>query len=91
MTKQSMGALVKYLEERGYVRVDPDPNDRRANIVHRIKKGIDSEPAARRNVVRVMERWGRMLGPGEMEELVRLLRKLNDRLTEEQTRSGPGS
>ena len=83
ITKQSMGALVSYLEQRGYVSVTPDPEDGRAKIVRRNKKGRESEGYARRNVMRVQDRWKRMLNPGEFDELVRLLRKLNDRLTEE--------
>ena len=84
MTKQSMGALVGYLEQRGYVSVTPDPRDGRAKIVRRTKKGMDSQGPARRNVARVQDRWSRLLSAGEMEELVRLLRKLNDRLIDEQ-------
>jgi DNA-binding MarR family transcriptional regulator len=83
MTKQSMGALVGYLEQRGYVSVTPDPQDGRAKIVRRSKKARDSEGHARRNVARVQERWRRMLDPGEFDELVRLLRRLNDRLMDE--------
>ncbi len=78
-----MGALVSYLEQRGYVSVAPDAQDRRAKIVRRTKKGTDSGPAARRNIARVQQRWSGLLGAGEMEELVRLLRKLNDRLADE--------
>ncbi len=84
MTKQSMGALVSYLEQKGYVSVTPDPRDGRAKIVRRTKRGMGSEAPARRNIARVQERWSRLLGAGEMAELVRLLRRLNDRLTDEQ-------
>jgi hypothetical protein len=41
-------------------------------------KGRATEEPARRNIRRVQEKGSRRLGPGEMEELVRLLRKLND-------------
>ena len=81
MTKQSMGALVKYLQERGYLSVARDPRDHRAKLVRRTERGRTSETPARRNVTRVMERWTRLLGEGEMQELVRLLRKLDDRLS----------
>lgn len=80
MTKQSMGALVGYLEKRGYVSVRPDPKDRRAKVVRRTNKGVDSHEPARRIIARVQEKWSRLLDPGEMDELMRLLRKLNDRL-----------
>jgi DNA-binding MarR family transcriptional regulator len=84
MTKQSMGALVSYLEKRGYVSVSPDPRDGRAKVVRRIKKGVDSHEPARRIIARVQEKWSRLLDVGEMDELMRLLRKLNDRLIAEQ-------
>lgn len=80
ITKQSMGELVSYLEQRGYVSVTGDPRDHRAKVVRRTDKGMASEVPARRNVARVQERWRRLLDDGEMEELMRLLRKLNDRL-----------
>ena len=76
-----MGALVSYLEQRGYVSVASDPRDRRAKVVRRTPKGMASEGPARRNVATVQERWRRLLDDGEMEELVPLLRKLNDRLS----------
>ena len=83
MTKQSMGALISYLEKRGYVSVHPDPRDGRAKVVRRTKKGVDSHEPARRIIARVQEKWSRLLDPGEMDELMRLLRKLNDRLLDE--------
>lgn len=83
ITKQSMGALVSYLEKRGYVSVSRDPRDHRAKLVRRTEKGFANEVPARRNVARITERWTRLLDEGEMEELVRLLRKLDDRLHNE--------
>lgn len=84
MTKQSMGALIGYLEKQGYVSVGPDPTDGRAKVVRRTQKGMASHEPARRIIARVQEKWGRLLDPGEMDELMRLLRKLNDRLIAEQ-------
>lgn len=91
MTKQSMGALISYLEERGYVSVRPDPTDGRAKVVRRTKKGTDSHEPARRVIASVQEKWSRLLDPGEMDELMRLLRKLNDRLTDEQSSRPSGA
>lgn len=39
MTKQSMAELVKYLGERGYVSVEPDPEDRRGRLVKLTARG----------------------------------------------------
>jgi DNA-binding MarR family transcriptional regulator len=33
MTKQAMGELVRYLEHRRYLQIEPDPRDRRAKII----------------------------------------------------------
>jgi len=78
MTKQSMGELVAHLEKGGYVTVEPDPNDRRAKIVSLTARGRATEAPARDSIQRLQEDWSRRLEPGEMDELVRLLRKLND-------------
>jgi DNA-binding MarR family transcriptional regulator len=78
MTKQSMGALVRYLEQRGYVSTAPHPRDARAKVVRLTKKGKATEAPARQNIRRVQEKWSRLLPKGEMEDFVRLLRKLND-------------
>src|SRR5215211_6405715 len=39
VTKQSMGELVAYLEERGCVQRVPDPSDRRAKLVRFTERG----------------------------------------------------
>ena len=43
-TKQAMGYLVAYLEERGYLERVPDPDDGRAKIVRRTEKGWGCQP-----------------------------------------------
>ena len=78
MTKQSMGALVRYLEQRGYVSTAPHPRDARAKVVRLTERGKATEGPARQNIQRVQEKWSRLLAKGEMEDFVRLLRKLND-------------
>ena len=83
MTKQSMGALVSYLEQLGYVSSAPHPHDGRAKVVRLTKKGKATEAPARQNISRVQERWSQLLDKGEMEEFLRLLRKLNDVLQDD--------
>jgi DNA-binding MarR family transcriptional regulator len=82
MTKQSMGALVSYLVSRGYVSTAPHPRDGRAKVVRLTKKGKATEAPARQNISRVQEHWSRLLAKGDLEELMRLLRKLNDVLAD---------
>lgn len=56
---------------------------RSSKVVRRTKKGVNSHEPARCVIARVQEKWSRLLDPGEMDELMRLLRKLNDRLVDE--------
>ena len=48
LTKQSMGYLVDYLEERGYVERRPDPTDRRASLILLTERGWEQVRAALR-------------------------------------------
>src|SRR5262252_2106884 len=41
ITKQSMGYLVDYLEERGYLERRPDPSDRRVALIFLTERGWD--------------------------------------------------
>jgi DNA-binding MarR family transcriptional regulator len=78
LTKQSMGYLVDYLEERGYVERGPDPTDRRANLIFLTEKGWDEVRAALRIIDRIEDEWARRLGAKRMEELRTLLSELGE-------------
>lgn len=39
ITKQSLGERLRALEERGWIEIEPDPEDRRARIVRRTPEG----------------------------------------------------
>jgi DNA-binding MarR family transcriptional regulator len=39
MTKQAMGELVRYLEQHGYLAVEPDARDRRAKVIRPTQRG----------------------------------------------------
>ena len=75
MTKQSMGYLIDYLEERGYVARIPDPKDRRARLVVLTERGRDVERAARAELAALEAEWDAALG-GRLEVLRNLLREL---------------
>lgn len=55
MTKQAMATLVQYLEDHGYVRRVPDPDDRRAKLVQPTPRGREVLAIAQ-SVVPEMER-----------------------------------
>lgn len=76
MTKQAVGYLVAYLERHGYVRREPDPSDRRANLVVRTERGWKVNQVSRDVVLRVQAEWAQLIGEQEMIVLVGALRGL---------------
>ncbi len=76
ITKQSMGELVRALEERGYFERVPDPDDGRAVLIRRTERGWALNRTARRIVQELQDEWASALGEEEMEQLLRLLRRL---------------
>jgi DNA-binding MarR family transcriptional regulator len=77
LTKQTMGYLVDYLEERGYVKRKPDPGDKRAKIVRLTDEGRELVVVAREIMGRIEARWTELLGEDLMGQLRELLRELN--------------
>ena len=80
ITKQSMGALVNYVETCGYIERLPDPTDRRAKIVRLTKRGWELDAAAREILKQTEEEWEQQLGVGRMDDLKQILRDLTDLL-----------
>jgi DNA-binding MarR family transcriptional regulator len=76
ITKQSMGYLVDYLEQRGYLERRPDPSDRRAALVCLTDRGW-AEVHAAMAIIRTLEQeWTRALGRQRMRQLRELLTEL---------------
>jgi DNA-binding MarR family transcriptional regulator len=46
MTKQAMGELVRYLEQHGYLEVEPDSRDRRAKVIRPTERGLSAHGAS---------------------------------------------
>jgi DNA-binding MarR family transcriptional regulator len=69
ITKQSMGYLVDYLEERGYVERRPDPTDRRVALIRLTDRGWDQIRVALSIIAAVEDEWARRLGKARMEQL----------------------
>jgi DNA-binding MarR family transcriptional regulator len=76
ITKQSMGYLVEYLEERGYVARVPDPTDRRAQLVRLTERGWEAVWATRDLVRQAEADWAARIGTERVETLRQLLRAL---------------
>lgn len=62
MTKQSMGALVDYLEEQGYIERVADPSDGRAWLVRLTPRGREVEQVARAAIGELETEWAQYLG-----------------------------
>ena len=76
MTKQSMGYLIDYLEEHGYVERVPDPQDGRARLVRLTERGRGVDRKAREIVVDLEDEWAELLGPERMNTLIETLMDL---------------
>ncbi|MDQ1704937.1 MAG: hypothetical protein QOF18_1303 [Frankiaceae bacterium] len=76
ITKQSMGYLVDYLEQRGYLERRPDPSDRRAALICLTDRGWAQIHAALAIIHTVESEWTRALGKQRMRQLRELLTEL---------------
>lgn len=76
MTKQGMMLLIDDLEERGYVRRIPDPQDARAKVVRLTAKGRRYVAEARRVAAALEARVRRELGDRRYEALRASLEEL---------------
>ncbi len=77
LTKQYIGHLADYLEERGYVERTPDPLDSRAKLVRLTAKGREVERVAEAALQRLEEELTERLGPERMAALRALLEELD--------------
>src|SRR5919204_1790879 len=80
ITKQSMGYLVDYLEQRGYLERRPDPTDRRATLICLTERGWNQIRAALAIIATLEEEWATQLGNHRMQQLREALAELR-RLT----------
>ena len=69
ITKQSMGYLVDYLEQRGYVERRPDPTDRRVTLICLTDRGWDQIRAALSIIAAIEDDWARRIGESRIEQL----------------------
>jgi DNA-binding MarR family transcriptional regulator len=76
MTRQSMGALVGYLEERGYVERVADPRDKRAWLIRMTARGHAVEQVARVALAELEAEWANALGEKRFVALYGMLSDL---------------
>ncbi len=63
MTKQALGEFVATLEEEGFVRSRPDPDDRRARLVAPTARGVELQQALAEAIERLEQEWRERVGP----------------------------
>lgn len=76
MTKPSIGYLIEYLEQHGYVERVPDPADGRAQLVRLTPRGWEMSQTGRRIVRQAEARWADLIGEQAVEELRQRLQEL---------------
>lgn len=78
LTNQSVGYLVDYLEEHGYVERRPDPRNRRATLVCFTERGWDEADACARILDHLDEELARRMGAAKLQQLQGLLAEITD-------------
>lgn len=78
ITKQSMGYLVDYLEERGYLERRPDSRDGRATLICLTDRGWSQIRAALAIIAAIEEEWTSRLGEDRMQQLRETLVELRE-------------
>lgn len=76
MTPQSMGELIDYLEQQGYVKRVPDPHDRRAKLVVYDDRGFAASQKLERFYADLEEEWIGRIDPehgGMMRDALEVL------------------
>jgi DNA-binding MarR family transcriptional regulator len=76
MTKQAANRLIRHLERRGYLRLEPDPTDQRARIVRLTERGWQLIATIRATVTEIEDEWRQQLGPRRFESLRAALKEL---------------
>jgi len=85
ITKQSMGYLVDYLEQHGYVERRPDASDRRATRICLTERGWSQVRAALGIIAVLEQEWTDALGRPRIEQLRELLADIGGLRASEQS------
>jgi DNA-binding MarR family transcriptional regulator len=78
LTNQSVGYLVDYLEDHGYVQRRPDPTNRRATLVCFTERGWEEADACASILDHLDTELTTRLGPDKLQQLRDLLTEVTD-------------
>ncbi len=78
MTKQAANRLIRHLEQRGYLTLEPDERDQRARIIRLTDKGWKLISTIRAVVEQVEAEWSERLGRRRFDALRRTLGELGE-------------
>jgi DNA-binding MarR family transcriptional regulator len=78
ISKQALNHLLGQLEQRGYLRRDPDPEDGRSKRISLTPRGAKAVAIIRQAVTEMEDQWAERLGPERFEQLRSLLQELNE-------------
>ena len=76
MSKQAVKPLIDHLEERGYLKRVPDPDDHRAQRIHTTRRGQQLMAAASAIITEIDQDIERQLGPSTHAQLRAILEHL---------------
>src|SRR5215831_11877891 len=76
MTKQAMGELVRYLEQHGYLDVEPDSRDRRAKLIRPTRRGWSAHEDSIALLAESDRRLAERLGEQELRDLRARLKRI---------------
>jgi DNA-binding MarR family transcriptional regulator len=78
MSKQALNHLLGQLERRGYLKREPDPDDRRSKRIALTPRGTKAATTIREAVTEMEDTWTQQLGPKRFNQLRTLLRDLGE-------------
>lgn len=84
LSKQAINNLLRELEVLGYVRLEPDPGDRRARLIRLTERGWAVYELGSKLSRKVGRRWAKTVGEDRFREFEAVLRDI----VETQTQSG---
>ena len=78
VSKQALNHLLGQLEQRDYLRRDPDPEDGRSKRISLTPRGVEAVGVIREAVTEIEEEWAQKLGRKRFAQLRALLQELNE-------------